>query len=89
LPNEQPAAGCPDRGDRFNAHKTLLDPYAKALTNMENWDLEACLGYDPGDEQKNLSLSRRNPRQGGRIKRWKHQKNSHAMFRKTKSVFTG
>jgi glycogen operon protein len=49
----------PERGDRFNVHKTLLDPYAKALTGLEDWDLKACLGYDPEDEGKDLSFSRR------------------------------
>jgi glycogen operon protein len=47
----------PERGDRFNVHKTLLDPYAKALTGLEDWDLKVCLGYDPDDEEKDLSFS--------------------------------
>jgi glycogen operon protein len=47
----------PERGDRFNVHKTLLDPYAKALTGLEVWDLKVCLGYDPEDEAKDLSFS--------------------------------
>jgi glycogen operon protein len=47
----------PERGDRFNVHKTLLDPYAKALTSLEGWDLGRCLGYDPKAPAKDLSYS--------------------------------
>jgi glycogen operon protein len=47
----------PERGDRFNIHKTLLDPYAKALTSLDGWDLGACLGYDPDVPIKDLSYS--------------------------------
>jgi glycogen operon protein len=47
----------PERGERFNIHKTLLDPYAKALTDMEGWDLAACLGYDLNDKRTDLSFS--------------------------------
>ncbi|MDR3248772.1 MAG: glycogen debranching protein GlgX [Treponema sp.] len=47
----------PERGERFNAHKALLDPYAKALTGLEGWNLETCLGYDAEDPSKDLSYS--------------------------------
>ncbi|MDR0388274.1 MAG: glycogen debranching protein GlgX [Treponema sp.] len=47
----------PERGLRFNPHKFLIDPYAKALTSLEGWDLGACLGYDPGDTSGDLSFS--------------------------------
>jgi glycogen operon protein len=47
----------PEKGDRFNVNKTLLDPYAKALTSLEDWDLKACLGYDPADPLADLSYS--------------------------------
>jgi glycogen operon protein len=47
----------PERGLRFNAHKTLLDPYAKALTSLEGWDLKTCLGYDPDNHSLDLSYS--------------------------------
>jgi glycogen operon protein len=47
----------PERGDRFNVHKTLLDPYAKALTGLEGWDLGLCLGYDPDAPNQDLSYS--------------------------------
>jgi glycogen operon protein len=48
----------PEKGDRFNRHKALLDPYAKALTSLDGWDLKACLGYDPEDSGQDLSFSR-------------------------------
>jgi glycogen operon protein len=47
----------PEKGERFNSHKTLLDPYAKALTSLEGWDLGTCLGYDGADPRKDLSYS--------------------------------
>ncbi|MDR1971658.1 MAG: glycogen debranching protein GlgX [Treponema sp.] len=47
----------PEKGERFNRHKTLLDPYAKALTSLEGWDMKACLGYDSEDPAKDLSYS--------------------------------
>jgi glycogen operon protein len=47
----------PEKGLRFNAHKSLLDPYAKALTSLENWDLRKCLGYHQGDALGDLSFS--------------------------------
>jgi glycogen operon protein len=49
----------PEKGERFNSNKTLLDPYAKALTSLEGWDLGACLGYNPDDPRKDLSYSSR------------------------------
>jgi glycogen operon protein len=50
----------PERGLRFNQHKALIDPYAKALTHFENWDLKNCLGYDPASPQRDLSFSGEN-----------------------------
>ncbi|GAB6393215.1 MAG: glycogen debranching enzyme GlgX [Treponematales bacterium] len=49
----------PEQGLRFNPHKTLIDPYAKALTGFARWNIEACLGYDPHDASGDLSFSRR------------------------------
>jgi glycogen operon protein len=43
----------PEKGLRFNPHKTLLDPYAKALTDISNWDFTKSAGYDlrkPGSD---------------------------------------
>jgi glycogen operon protein len=47
----------PENGMRFNSHKVLIDPYAKALTSLEKWDLKKCLGYDPKSPGKDLSFS--------------------------------
>jgi len=49
----------PEKGFRFNPHKSLLDPYAKALTSFDNWDLVACMGYNPEDSAADLSFSTR------------------------------
>ncbi|MDR2631853.1 MAG: glycogen debranching protein GlgX [Spirochaetaceae bacterium] len=40
----------PEKGFRFNIHKALIDPYAKALTDFDQWDILACMGYNPGDK---------------------------------------
>jgi glycogen operon protein len=47
----------PERGLRFNSNKTLIDPYAKALTDLSGWDLRSCAGYDPYAESGDLSFS--------------------------------
>jgi glycogen operon protein len=47
----------PEKGLRFNAHKTLIDPYAKALTDLSNWDFKASAAYDSYAESKDLSYS--------------------------------
>jgi glycogen operon protein len=47
----------PEKGFRFNSHKSVIDPYAKALTDSSNWDLQACMGYDPKDPGRDLSFS--------------------------------
>ncbi|MDR1787105.1 MAG: glycogen debranching protein GlgX [Treponema sp.] len=47
----------PEKGQRFNPHKTLIDPYAKALTSFAHWDIERCLGYNPGEASTDLSYS--------------------------------
>jgi glycogen operon protein len=47
----------PEKGFRFNIHKTLLDPYAKALTNFDHWDLQASMGYNPQESGTDLSYS--------------------------------
>jgi glycogen operon protein len=47
----------PERGLRFNPHKALLDPYAKALTSLDGWDLQKCLGFDPCNPGSDLSFS--------------------------------
>jgi len=47
----------PEKGFRFNAHKTLLDPYAKALTDTSAWEFKNNLSYEPSAASKDLSYS--------------------------------
>jgi glycogen operon protein len=47
----------PEKGFRFNSYKTLLDPYAKALTDLSNWDLAACTAYNADGISNDLSFS--------------------------------
>ncbi|MDR0502473.1 MAG: glycogen debranching protein GlgX [Treponema sp.] len=47
----------PERGLRFNIHKTLIDPYAKALTDINNWDFMKCAGYNPDKPGRDLTYS--------------------------------
>jgi len=45
----------PEAGHRFNHHKLLLDPYAKALGGRLRWH-DALFGYRVGDELGDLSF---------------------------------
>jgi isoamylase len=47
----------PEKGHRFNPHKLLLDPYARAITGVENWDFLAARGYDSSSSLADLSIS--------------------------------
>ncbi|MGC1781797.1 MAG: glycogen debranching protein GlgX [Acidobacteriaceae bacterium] len=47
----------PEEGHRFNPHKLLLDPYARAITGVENWDFLAARGYDSSSKLTDLSIS--------------------------------
>jgi glycogen operon protein len=47
----------PEQGLRFNPHISLMDPYAKALTSLADWDLKSCMGYNPEDAAGDLSFS--------------------------------
>jgi len=47
----------PEKGLRFNPYKVLLDPYAKALTDISNWDYSKCSGYDPTQPGRDLTYS--------------------------------
>jgi glycogen operon protein len=47
----------PEEGHRFNAHKLLLDPYARAIAGVENWDFVAARGYDSSSSLADLSVS--------------------------------
>jgi len=48
----------PARGHRFNHHKLLLDPYAKALSGTLRWT-DAHYGYRIGAQREDLSFDRR------------------------------
>ena len=46
----------PAKGHRFNPHKLLLDPYARAITGQPAW-CSAHYGYVPGEEVEDFSCS--------------------------------
>jgi glycogen operon protein len=48
----------PEKGHRFNHHKLLLDPYAKALAGDLTWD-DALFAYVVGDPKEDLSFDER------------------------------
>ena len=48
----------PALGLRFNPHKLVLDPYAKAITGSVRWH-DALYGYTRGHERQDLSFDRR------------------------------
>jgi isoamylase len=48
----------PENGRRFNAHKVLLDPYAKAIGRNVTWH-DAMFGYRVGDPAEDLSFDER------------------------------
>ena len=47
----------PEEGHRFNRHKLLLDPYARAIAGVGNWDFQAARGYDSSSSLTDLSIS--------------------------------
>ncbi len=47
----------PQNGHRFNDHKVLLDPYAKAIARSPNWT-NALSGYVIGDKQRGPFVQR-------------------------------
>jgi glycogen operon protein len=48
----------PEAGHRFNHHKLLIDPYAKALVGPLQWN-DALFGYTIGDPRADLSFDKR------------------------------
>ncbi|WP_103333531.1 glycogen debranching protein GlgX [Pseudotabrizicola formosa] len=48
----------PERGHRFNPHKLLLDPYARALEGRLRWS-DAVMGYKIGSSRGDLSFDTR------------------------------
>src|SRR4029077_3235814 len=53
----------PERGHRFNAHKLLVDPYAKELRGRLVWS-DAHFGYRAGSARADLSFDRRDNGRG-------------------------
>jgi isoamylase len=47
----------PKEGHRFNPHKLLLDPYARAIASVKDWDFIAARGYDSSSKLADLSIS--------------------------------
>jgi glycogen operon protein len=48
----------PEKGQRFNPRKVMLDPYAKAIGRDVKWD-DSLFGYTIGDEKADLSFDDR------------------------------
>ena len=53
----------PEEGYRFNAHKLLLDPYAKSIVGQIQWS-DAQFGYRIGGRGEDLSFNTRNSAPG-------------------------
>ncbi len=47
----------PERGDRFNVHKLLMDPYARGLAGEYRLGNDALYGYDRSSPDGDLSFS--------------------------------
>ncbi|HDO23171.1 MAG TPA: glycogen debranching enzyme GlgX [Nitrospirae bacterium] len=47
----------PEEGHRFNRHKLILDPCARAITGQDSIDIEAALSYNLRSPRKDLSFS--------------------------------
>src|SRR5262245_7294835 len=48
----------PNAGHRFNPHKVMLDPYAKAIARLVHW-ADEMFGYRVGDSEEDLSFDER------------------------------
>src|SRR5687767_3643165 len=46
----------PENGHRFNPSKLLIDPYAKAIAGIVDWN-DALFGYEPGHADEDLSYN--------------------------------
>jgi len=47
----------PEEGHRFNPRRLLLDPYARAIAGVKDWDFIAARGYDSSSRLADLSIS--------------------------------
>jgi glycogen operon protein len=54
----------PSQGHRFNPNKVVLDPYAKAIGRMVQWNNFEMFGYEVGSPQADLSYD------AGTTRRW-------------------
>ncbi|EZQ02048.1 MULTISPECIES: glycogen debranching protein GlgX [Acidianus] len=48
----------PENGHRFNKNKALIDPYAKAVAGLINWD-DSLFSYKIGDQNQDMSFDER------------------------------
>ena len=48
----------PCEGQRFNFARLLLDPFATAISRLDNWDFGKALGYDPSAPERDLACSK-------------------------------
>ncbi|MGB8830897.1 MAG: glycogen debranching enzyme GlgX, partial [Candidatus Sulfotelmatobacter sp.] len=53
----------PEKGQRFNPHKLLLDPYGKQVQGTIHWS-DSHFGYRVGNKQEDLSFDRRDDAAG-------------------------
>jgi glycogen operon protein len=53
----------PEKGQRFNRHKLLLDPYARQIQNGMKWH-DSLFGYKIGSRHEDLSFDRRDSAPG-------------------------
>jgi isoamylase len=44
----------PHEGQRFNFNKSLIDPYATAISRMANWNFDPARGYDPSAVEQDM-----------------------------------
>ncbi len=47
----------PENGERYNPHKLLIDPYARAISGTIEWH-DALFGYKMGDKKQDLTFSK-------------------------------
>ena len=47
----------PYSGHRFNRHKLIIDPYARALSKSSSWDLTKARAYNSDSDDQDLSFS--------------------------------
>lgn len=50
----------PKDGHRFNPYRLLIDPYAAAITHLDDWDYRRAQGYDSTAPDQDLTLSTEN-----------------------------